>query len=275
MFRTGFICLALALPLSATAKNTNPPDIRTVETDSTDVFEVLQILVNANAALRARNYAAAKRSYESVLLHDPNLGAARAGLLRVLIATGDAERAALYIDDSFSADAVLIRVLTKTSENPLFDLQEALKTHQDARLWNALGRLQDDERDFATARQSYAMAEFSGQRAGLADNNIGQSHWLAGEYERALAAFEKAVIADPQDIRFDNNRRKTLVKFGHIQTAIAGLTAETASVFLAQAGDLATQDGETRLAKMLYQKSLNLAPRYNPQIAGRLEALEQ
>jgi len=275
MLRTSLICLALIWPAASLAKSADLPDIRAIESDSTDVFQVLQTLASAEAALRDRDYLSAKRGYESVLLYDPDLGTARAGLRRVLIATGQAEEAARYIDDATSADAVLIRVLTERSDHPKAELRTALAMHADARLWNALGHLQDDEGNFASARQAYAMADLLGQRAGLAENNIGQSHWVAGEFELALVAFQKAVQADPRDTRFDNNRRRALVKLGQIETAIAGLTSEEASVFLGQAGDQAELEGEIRLARLLYRKSLNLAPRHNPTIAERLQALEQ
>lgn len=277
MLRTSLICLALVWPAASLAKSADLPDIRAIESDSTDVFQVLQTLASAETALRDRDYLSAKRGYESVLLYDPDLGTARAGLRRVLIATGQAEEAALYIDDATSTDAVLIRVLTERSDHPKAELRTALATHADAdaRLWNALGHLQDEEGSFASARQAYAMADLLGQRAGLAENNIGQSHWLAGEFELALASFEQAAQADPRDTRFDNNRRRALVKLGQIKTAIAGLTSEQASVFLGQAGDQAELEGEIRLARLLYRKSLNLAPRHNPTIAERLQALEQ
>ncbi|WP_427453539.1 tetratricopeptide repeat protein [Litorimonas sp. WD9-15] len=257
------------------AKSVDLPDIRAIERDSTDIFQVLQTLASAEAALRARDYLSAKKGYESVLLHDPDLGTARAGLRRTLIATGQAEEAARYIDDATSADAVLIRVLMGRSDHPTVELKTALETHQDARLWNALGHLQDDQGHFAAARQAYARANLLGQRAGLAENNTGQSHWVAGEFEQALTSFEQAVQADPRDTRFDNNRRRALVKLGRVEFAIVGLTSEEASVFLGQAGVQAEMEGEIRLAKLLYQKSLDLAPRHNPTIAERLEALEQ
>lgn len=272
----GLIYLALLLmwPVTSQAKSVDLPDIRPIETGSTDVFETLQRLAQADAELAERDYLAAKRGYESVLMHDPKLTSARAGLRRSLIALGDITQAAQLIDDPNSADALLIRILSGASETPLDDLKTGLKTHQDPRLWNAMGRLQDKTGDHATARQSYAMAGFYDQRVGLAENNIGHSFLLEQNLDAALEAFTRAVTADPADLRFDNNRRRTLVMLGQTKAALAGLGSNRAALFLNQAGDHARQNGETRLARFLYQKSLELTPRHHPETARKLDALQ-
>ena len=90
-----------------------------------------------------------------------------------------------------------------------------------------------------------------------------------------MRAFNKAVTADPIDLRFDNNRRKTLIKLGEIQTALAGLSSDRASVFLNQAGDQARTKNDLKFAQYLYRKSLELSPRHQPNIARKLEELQQ
>jgi len=188
---------------TAEAQDIPTGDIRPIEMQSTDVFEVLAQLRRAQSAFARRDYLSARRGFES------------------------------------------------------------------------LGQLQDKDRKFLLARQSYAMANLAGARPGLSENNIGQSHWLAGEHELALEAFTKATVLDPEDIQFDNNRRRALIRLGHTHDAIAGLDANRAGLFLAQAADKAVLENETKLAKFLYRKSLNIAPRHNPRIAEKLARLEQ
>ena len=268
------ICISLALPMVAHAGAPPVQDIRAVQTDSTDVFEVLTILRSAQTALVNRDYKFARQGFESVLMHDPNLEIARSGLRRTLIALGDIRSARPLVTDLASPDGVIIRIRSGQVEKPEALLMATLEKTPDPRLWTLLGQLQDQRGAFSSARQSYAMAGLAGARPGLAENNIGQSHWVAGEHELALTAFEKAAALDPMDERFDNNRRRTLVRLGRTQDAISGLNADRAVMFLAQAADKAVAENEINLARLLYQKSLEIAPRHNPFTAEKLARLQ-
>lgn len=264
----------LTLSLTTLAHATVPTDIRTIQSDSTDVFQVLQILKEAERAHDNRAYEEARQAFENVLLHDPNLTRARDGLRQTLIALGDIEAAQNFMTETNPTDNVIIRIRLGTVENPDDLLKETLKTDPDPRLWTLLGQLQDMRADFSAARQSYAMAGLAGARPGLTENNIGQSHWLAGEYDLALTAFTNAVARDPLDIQFDNNRRRALIHLGQTQAAISGLNAERAELFLIQAADKAVTENEIKLARTLYKKSLDISPRYNPKTVEKLAQLE-
>jgi len=268
------LLIGLALPFTAHGRSLPSDKIRAIQTDSTDVFEVLSTLRKAENALEARHYKAARQGFETVLMHDPNLEAARSGLRRTLIALGDIKSAHPLMTDRTSADSLIIRILSGDVEDPVNLLSKHLQSNPDPRLWTLLGRLQDKQQAFSSARQSYAMAAFAGARPGLAENNIGHSHWLAGEYERALSAFEQAVAQDRSDTQFDNNRRRALLQLGRTQDAISGLDAERAGIFLAKAGDKAVSKSDTKLARLLYRKSLDIAPRYNPITAKKLGRLK-
>jgi tetratricopeptide (TPR) repeat protein len=232
-------------------------------------------LRQAQEALMRRDYLSARRGFESVLMHDSNLESAQKGLRRTLIALGEFNKAERFMSDTTSPDGVIIQVRLGQISDPEQLISDTLKHTSDPRLWTLLGQLQDKDGKFLLARQSYAMANLAGARPGLSENNIGQSHWLAGEPELALEAFTRAAELDPYDIQFDNNRRRALIHLGHTQDAIAGLDASRAGLFLAQAADKAAQENETKLAKFLYRKSLNIAPRHNPRIAEKLARLEQ
>lgn len=269
------VLLVILWSATAQARNALPNDIRQVHTDSTDVFEVLSRLQQAQNALSQRNFEDAINGFESVLFHDPNLDEARTGLRQSLIGVGDYKRALTYIDDAYPVESAIIRIQLGQVPDPDSLISKTLKTHSDPRLWNLRGKLQDKRGEFLSARQSYAMAGLAGARPGLPENNIGQSHWLAGEITKALSAFEKAVAADPYDRLFDNNRRRALIRLGRTQDAIAGLDARRAGHFLAQAGDKAKSENEIKLAKLLYRKSLDIAPRHNPVTAEKLARLKQ
>lgn len=275
MLRFIFLSICLAMPLATQARTMPTQEIRKVQTDSTDVFEVLEILRRAQSALDKRDYEVARQGFESVLMFDPNLTAARTGLRRTLIALGDISAAQHFMTDEDSTDNIIIRIRLGKVDTPDDLLATTLKTNPDPRLWTLLGQLQDKRGEFSSARQSYAMAGMAGARSGLVENNIGQSHWLAGEHELALNAFKNASALDPSDIQFDNNRRRALIRLGQTQDAISGLGAWRAGLFLAQAADKAVTDNEIKLACVLYRKSLDIAPRHNPQTAEKLARLEQ
>lgn len=268
------ICAAFALPLMAQAKSSSPLEIRQVQTDSTDVFAVLSTLQHAKQDLSNRDYLKARQGFESVLTHDPKLTDARTGLRRTLIAIGDIKAARHFITDMNSVDGVIIRIRSGEETAPIELLKATLKKNPDPRLWTLLGQLQDSQKEHDLARQSYAMSSLAGARSGLAENNIGYSHWIAGEYELALTAFTKATAQDPYDTQFDNNRRRALIHLGQTQDAISGLDAMRAGLFLTQAADKAAAENEIKLARFLYRKSLEITPRHNPKTAEKLALLK-
>lgn len=274
MLRVIGLSFLMLLPSASWAKQPTSPEVRAVQDQSTDVFQVLQTLAEANAALSSREFSEAQRGFESVLMHDPTLKPARMGLRRCLIALGDYHNAETWIDDQNSVDALIIRTMLSKIDNPEKALKAKLQQSSDPRLWVLLGRMHDHNDKPSEARQAYSMAGLAGARPGLAENNIGQSHWMHEEYSLALDAFEKAVILAPSDIQFDNNRRRALIALGQTPKAVAGLGPERAGHFLAQAGDQAVRDGELRLARLLYKKSLDLSPRHNPRVAEKLAHLE-
>lgn len=275
MLRRLALCLFLAWPMSSQANSKFSPDIRHVQTDSTDVFEVLTILQQAKTALSNREYLTARQKFENVLMHDTELLEARNGLQRTLIALGDIKAAYPLITDMNSADGIIIRIRSGEVKSPLELLKTTVQENPDPRLWTLMGQLQDAHGEYSAARQAYAMAGLAGARPGLAENNIGHSHWLAKEFEMALDAFSKARTLDPTDEKFDNNWRRALIHFGQTQDAITGLEAERASLFLDRAADKAVLENENKLARLLYRKSLEMAPRHNPQTAEKLARLEK
>lgn len=273
--KTFVVGLALSTPAISFAGTAEIPGIRAVTSETTDIFQVISTLNDAKAALEQREYTQARKRFESVLMHDANLSEARTGLRRTLIALGEFTEARQWIDTDDSADSLIIDVLSGQNQTPEIAIKAALQTENDPRLWTLLGKVHDQSGKHASARQAYAMAGLAGARPGLADNNIGHSHWLEGNADRALNSFERATSADAGDIQFDNNRRRALISLGQTHDAVSGLNATRAGLFLAQAGDHAASSGDVKLAAFLYRKSLDLSPRHNPAVAAQLRRLTQ
>ena len=266
MVRAGIILAAVALALPVQAAEL--PEVRPVEIQDVDVFAVLQTLTRAEAAFAARDYASALRGYHLVHAHDPRQVDARRGLRRSYLARGDWKTAKTYAETDI-ADNALIAALRDGDTEPL---ELALVTEKsDPRLWTALGQLQDHVGDHMQARESYRKAADVGARAGLASNNIGQSFLLEGQPEIALRAFNAAVLQDPTDLRFDNNRRRTLLRLDRLEDAVADLSGERAATFLGEAGRQALSDGEPKLARHLLAAARRLSPRHDPALAALAE----
>jgi Flp pilus assembly protein TadD len=115
------------------------------------------------------------------------------------------------------------------------------------------------------------MAGMAGQRAGVTENNLGQSFLAEEQIETALTHFTRATLQAPSDHVFDNNRRLALLLQQEYVAAIRGLPADKASALLGDAGIIAARHGDKKLAIYLFEKAQALSPRYNAKLAAHIE----
>jgi len=132
-----------------------------------------------------------------------------------------------------------------------------------------LGQILDKEARFAEARQAYVMAGLSGQSAGLAENNLGQSFLAEGNLIKALEHFQKAVELNSHREKFDNNRRRVLLLQEEYSLALKNIQSDRATQILLDAGVIAMRKDDRKLATFLLSKAQMLSPIYD----ARLEAL--
>lgn len=282
------VIMSVPISVSAGAKHTsksvkpNAVDIRPIENSSVDVFGVLSHIPKADKAFARGDYSLALQHYRYVYLHDPKQAHSAIGYADAALALGQTALAAqVYkttnIDNPRAQSGLLlIGIITKTADNPEARLREQLKiTSSDARLWNMLGQVLDTNNRGAEARQAYAMAQLSGQRLGLAANNIGQSFLKEARLSEALSEFTRASLDAPQNRLFDNNRRLTLLLQKDYTQALTQLDKDRASQLLKDAGLIVAQQGETKLAIYFLEKSIALNPVYDDQAAQYLAQLNQ
>jgi len=286
-------CLVIglnAIPMTASAKSAKRKaskkisklDIRSVETSSVDLFEVLSHMPKADAAFKSGDYSAALQHYRYVYLHDPAQSRAAMGYADAALALG---QVALADEVYKTADITNLRaqsgrlltgILSGNIDKPEDQLRAQLNiTSDDARLWNMLGHVLDKDNRGDEARQAYAMAQLSGQRAGLAANNIGQSLLKDNRLEDALVEFTRASLDAPQNRLFDNNRRLTLLLQKNYAEALAQLDKDRAAQLLKDAGLIVARQGERKLAVFFLEKSIAINPVYDAQAAQYLKQLSQ
>lgn len=257
-------------------------DIQPIEDSSTDIFDVLLHIPKAQRAYEIGDYASALHHYRYVYMHDPAQSQAAIGYADAALALGQSRLAApiyqTYKMDNTHAQSgwLLTQILLKTVTAPERQLREQLKvTPNDARLWNMLGHILDGKTYHSDARQAYAMAELSGQQAGLSANNIGQSFLQEGNIMAAQGEFTRATRAAPQTLLFDNNRRLSLLLHKEYGPALAHLDKDRAAQLLQDAAIIVSAQGEPKLAAYFLEKSIALNPVYDPKTHQLLARLGQ
>ncbi|WP_409432899.1 hypothetical protein ACJ3XI_11920 [Litorimonas sp. RW-G-Af-16] len=273
------ILLPIILMSVQPAKASEPEiEVRAFEQSSTDVFDVLTQIMQADAAYAAGEYAAALESYRFVYFHDRGQERATLGYANSALATGQIALADSLFktlkSDAARTGQVLCAVMQGTTAHPEAALRLRLETAaDDSRVWNALGHVLDADGRGAQARQAYAMAGLAGQRAGLTENNLGQSFLMEGDWDTAQTHFTRAVLQAPGQARFDNNRRLTMMLKGNFAEAISGVAPDRASQLLGDAGIIAARKKELILAKTLFETAQSLSPVYDQALNSHIDRL--
>jgi len=277
--------------VSATAKNpshdkqsvkTAELNVRAVKDSSVDLFDVLSHIPRADTAFADGDYALAFQHYRYVYLHDPKHIHSALGYADSALALAQTALASQIYDslppDNLRAQngKLLIGIIEETIENPEAQLKAQLEiVPDDARLWNMLGQVLDQDNRGNDARAAYASAQKAGQRAGLAANNIGQSFLKEGLYDKAQIEFTRASLEAPQTRLFDNNRRLTLLLRKNYADALMQLDKDRSSQLLKDAALIAAHQGERKLAIYFLEKSIALNPVYDFQTVEYLTQLSQ
>lgn len=261
--RAVLIFVALAVSARSYASDIPPIEIRAINQSNVDVFETLQSLNAAKADYSEGKFAAAAQKFSQAYHYDAQLDGAAIGFADSLLAQGDLRRAHDIYKTLQSPRAqsgrLLISVLAGLNPSPEAALRDQLETQSgDPRLWNALGKVLDDQGNGNAARQAYAMAAMCGQAPGLEDNNIGQSFLQEGRYAAAAEKFSQAKRASPKAERFENNYRLALILHKDYRAALADLPEDRAANLLSDAGVIADGREEPELAKLLFTKALSL-----------------
>jgi len=136
----------------------------------------------------------------------------------------------------------------------------------DPRLWNALGKLQDDNTNWLGALDAYVEALAAAKEKDVSTaavvNNMGMSLLMQGRKKEALSKFKQAHKANPDMPVYDNNLRLAQTLSGKTNTAVKGLTETRAAQIYNDAGVIAQAQGKPKKARRFYKKAIEKSPIY-------------
>ena len=287
----------------ATTKTANVEEsiqVRAAKMVDAAVFDVAAELERAQDLYAQGNFKAAIRAYNIVLLRSPKDFEARN---TVLMGYGDsalalgnnpmylfkAEKAyAVLKEESLSDDMqkrllsgqVLLEIAQGKSEDAEVRLNEALEANiDDPRLWNALGRYHDQNKDWLIALETYVKALHVANKGAYPTapviNNMGMSLLLQNRTKAALQKFEQAHDLNADIEIYDNNRRLALILTGRIDKAVDDLTDKKAARIYNDAGFLSANTGRQGRARHFYKKAIELSPTYFEKAELNLMALSE
>ncbi len=281
------ISLAL-LTACSTAPNVEitPVNITPVTEIKSEPFDPSEVLELADSHFSDENYSAALKEYSRLLTFDAANMSAKLGAGESLLAMGKYENAAqLFWVSNFDGineidqerleiGQILSGLHTHKYERPETAIHDGfLIRPNDARLWNAKGRLHDSQSQWMESLFSYVTALDIGQWRSGTINNMGMSLLLQGRYQEARKKFDQAVRLSPDTEIYDNNRRMTHILLGDYPKALDNIQDDQASDIFNDAGYVAMQSGRAGLAQIFFSKALEISPVHHAKAQANLAHL--
>lgn len=242
-------------------------------------------VARGEALLISQQYEAAQTKFHKVLAREPDnypamLGLAEAQLgLRQL---GDALAGfeSVMESDETRAKALQGRGITLTlmgrGELGLPLLRQAVEREPGLwRSWNVIGRSHALEGDAEKALASYDRALLANGQAAPIYNNRGMTLIMTKRYSEAESSFRLALALDPALMAAKMNLRLALAWQGRYDEAVAELKRGEAPRVLNNIGFVAMERGDFATAKIFFTKAMEISPSYYPVAAKNLEALRE
>jgi len=170
---------------------------------------------------------------------------------------------------------ILLALINSRKEMPeeaIAVLRQALKFHNDSRLWNALAQKLSLVSDYTGAKKAFARAELSGQNPGVFENNLAMLASTEGDIDRALIYIKRSVVKAPENKKFDNNYRILHLIKGDYISALKDIPINIADTLLLDAAIIARARSEYRLADLFVKKAQAISPVYRPELQEMIEA---
>ena len=285
--RTIWLISTLLLTACATTKaEVTPVQITPITQIKSEPFDPAETLDKADKYFVAENYTGALQEYSRLLSFDPDHVSAKLGAGESLLALGKFDNAAqvFWSNDFEGLDPevlervkigqILSGVQTDRYEKPETAIHDGfLVRPDDARLWNAKGRLHDNQGEWMESLFSYVRALDIGQLRSGTINNMGMSLLLQGRHKEALKKFDQAVSLSPNTQIYDNNLRMTHIILGDYIKALDDVAETRASNLFNDAGYVAMQSGRDQLAQIFFTKALQISPVHHAKAQANLDVL--
>lgn len=242
-------------------------------------------VAKGEALLRSRQFEAALGKFSNALAREPDnsqavLGVAEAklGLRQMVDALAGFESA--MESEELRAKALQGRGITLILMGreglglPL--LRQAVERDPGLwRAWNAIGRGHALEGDSEKALASYDRALLANGKAASVHNNRGMALIMTMRYAEAENSFQQALTLDPALEVAKMNLRLALAWQGRYDEAVAELKRGEAPRILNNIGFVAMERGDFATAKLFFTKAMEISPSYYPVAAKNLEYLEE
>ena len=274
--------LCAALLLSGCATTTPEPAAE----PAANPEAVQAALVQADSALSKGDLATARKHYQQILAVAPGTAAAQLGLAEIELVAGDPHQALDHFSAVATTDPTLRPGALQGQGITLMKLRHpdaALPVLKEAvtldpglwRAWNALGSLEDDQRDWAAADEAYLKALAIKPDAAIVLNNIGISKLMQRDYVAAEKNFAKALALDPHLDEAAANLRLAQAWQGRYDDAIQGASAATLPQRLNDVGYVAMLRGDLATAESLFMRAIAASPTYHTVAYKNLEEVER
>jgi Flp pilus assembly protein TadD len=275
------ICATVLLTGCATASQPEPSAGPAVDPKAVETA-----LNQADQALAKGDLSTARKGYRRVLAVAPGTAGAQLGLGEVELVAGDPREALEKFNAAAAAEPALragalqgqglalIKIGRPEAAMPL--LKEAVTIDPGLwRAWNALGTLEDSQRNWQAADEAYQHALSIRPDAATVLNNMGVSKLMRRDYAGAEKVFAHALATDPQLEEAAANLRIAQAWQGRYEDAIRGATAETLPHRLNDVGYVAMLRGDLDIAQTLFLKAISASPTYHKVAHQNLEQVER
>ena len=242
-------------------------------------------VARGEAFLNSREYENAQFKFSSVLANDPENDQAKLGLAEAQLGLRHLMDALAGFESVMESEIMRPRALQgrgitlslmRRNELSLPLLRQAVEQDPGLwRAWNVIGRNHALDGDADKALASYDRALIANNRAAPTHNNQGMTFMMVMRYGEAESSFRQALALDPALEIARMNLRLALAWQGQYDEAVAKLKRGEAPRVLNNIGFVAMERGDFATAKLFFTKALEISPAYYPIAGKNLESLEE
>jgi Flp pilus assembly protein TadD len=162
-----------------------------------------------------------------------------------------------------------------TDEAAKFAKRAARQETASWRVWNALGVIADEARDWDAADHAFARAAVLAPGRYEIANNRGWSLLLRGDWDAAASVLAKAAALAPDSVRTANNLDLARMGLaGDLPARGAGETSADYAARLNDAGVAAQARGDSKKARAAFAQAIHASGQYYARAGANLAAVE-
>lgn len=241
-------------------------------------------VAKGEAFLASKQYPLASEKFSAAIHKEPDNPQARLGLAEAQLGMRQLTEALTSFEQVMSSESLRPKALQGRGialvllgrdqlAEPL--LRQAVERDPALwRAWNAIGRIYALKGETTRALASYDRAILAHPQAAAIHNNRGLALVSVKRYAEAESSFRRALAAEPGLSVARMNLRMAVAWQGRYDEAIAELKRSEAPQVLNNIGIVAMERGDYSTAKLFFTRAMEISPSYYPTAARNLEYLE-